>query len=85
MERPGQYGPEKELVSLSLPPLTPTHSDRLFVVTSAASGGPWEGRAGGRAGNAALDSALVALSVTAGEALYSQEQPAWFRAMGTGL
>lgn len=35
--------PEKELVSLSLPPSTPTHSDGLFVVTSAASGGPWEG------------------------------------------
>lgn len=82
---PGQYGPEKELVSLSLPPLTPTHSDRLFVVTSAASGGPWEGRASGRSGSAAPDSALVALIKTAGEALCSQEQPAWFRAMGTGL
>lgn len=35
--------PEKELVSLSLPPSTPTHGDGLFVVTSAASGGPWEG------------------------------------------
>lgn len=61
--------PEKELLSLSLPPLTPTHSDGLFVVTSAASGGPWEGCAGGRTGIAALDSALVALRVTAGEAL----------------
>lgn len=35
--------PEKELLSLSLPPSTPTHSDGLFVVTSAASGGLWEG------------------------------------------
>ena len=32
--------PEKELLSLSLPLPTPTHSDGLFVVTSAASGGP---------------------------------------------
>lgn len=34
---------QKELLSLFLPPLTPTHSDGLFVVTSAASGGPWAG------------------------------------------
>lgn len=34
---------QKELLSLFLPLLTPTHSDGLFVVTSAASGGPWEG------------------------------------------
>lgn len=46
--------PQKELLSLSLPPPTPTHSDGLFVVTSAASGGPWEGRAGGRTGTAVL-------------------------------
>lgn len=61
--------PEKELLSVSLPPLTPTHSDGLFVVTSAASGGPWEGCAARRAGAAALGSALVALRVTAGDAL----------------
>lgn len=62
--------PEKELLSLSLPLPTPTHSDGLFVVTSAASGGPGRGEVGGRAGDAALDSALVTLRKAAPEALF---------------
>lgn len=62
--------PEKELLSLSLPLPTPTHSDGLFAVTSAASGGPGRGEAGGSADDAALDSALVTLRKAAAEALF---------------